>query len=734
MYSLDCTGPTRRRRRRSTHIQVVALRRSPRRFGGHGATDWRRSRRDAPTTRYVARDARPGRRPVRATARGRRRPPSSSRRTRRTRGAPADNSILVTSHQSGMNARTKIVATLGPASEPPEVLDRRCCAPASTSCASTSATARSTSHIDRLRAVREAARAHRAGGGGARRPARPEGARRARSPTAVIDARRRHHGRGSCPIGGASSGDVICVEYPTLLDDVHAGDRVVLGDGAITLASATGRRRGGDATVRTGGQTQGRPGVHLPRPAPAPVRRRPTRTWSWPTVMVGRGRRLPRRVVRPRRRRICARSAQRGGPAERLRLVAKIETLAAIGRLDEIAAAADAVMVARGDLGIECPLEDVPHLQKRIIRHCVEVGVPVITATQMMESMITAPSPTRAEVSDVANAVFDGTDAVDAVGRDGHRRRPGRRGDGRWSRIAERAEAEATYAQWAERLGRTQRTPCARRSATGSPMAITHAAWLAADDVGADGHPVLHPLRAHGAGDGPLPPGDPAGRPVAGPGARCRRSPCRGAWSRCRWTTYTTRPTRWSGSPSSGPSHAGWSAAATRCWSSPAPPTVRAARATDVVRIVASRAAVIWSRRGGPARRAAGRAGARLDGPLGRHAPAVAAGSTRRTASCATTGAATGARSRTPGPFAMDAQVDDLSSCSTAAGPCCSATATAATSCSPRPQRRPDLVAARGGVRGAAVSWPRGGRAPPAGVAAARRAGPRTPPSGSCAG
>jgi pyruvate kinase len=93
-------------------------------------------------------------------------------------------------------------------------------------------------------------------------------------------------------------------------------------------------------------------------------------------------------------------------------IVAKIEDQLAVRSLDQMIESADVIMVARGDLGIECPMEELPVIQRRIVQHCIRLGKPVVVATQLLESMINNPLPTRAEITDVANAVFEQTDAL----------------------------------------------------------------------------------------------------------------------------------------------------------------------------------------------------------------------------------------------------------------------------------------------------------------------------------
>jgi pyruvate kinase len=158
-------------------------------------------------------------------------------------------------------------------------------------------------------------------------------------------------------------------------------------------------------------------------------------------------------------------------------VIAKIERAAAIENIGGIVDAADGVMVARGDLGVECPLEDVPIIQKRIIRRCIDAGIPVITATEMLESMIRSRRPTRAEASDVANAVFDGTDAVMLSGETAVGDHPVEAVE-TMATIAERIEGSDEYADT-----RDGRVPAADRGVRTD--AVARSARYLASDVGA---------------------------------------------------------------------------------------------------------------------------------------------------------------------------------------------------------------------------------------------------------
>lgn len=269
----------------------------------------------------------------------------------------------------------------------------------------------------------------------------------------------------------------IFVDYETLLDDLDVGDRIILGDGAICLRVESMSETHATAIVETGARTQGRSGVHLPSES-----LRLTTPTDEDLVLAERmaGAGVEFLAVSFVRQADDVRKV-RDVVGTSVDLIAKIETRTSILNLSEILDVSDAIMVARGDLGIDCPLEDIPHLQKSIIRQCVEYGLPVITATQVLESMITAPSPTRAEVTDIANAVFDGTDALMLSGETAIGHDPALTIE-TMGRVAERAEAEASYRAWAARLGRIQRQKWDSLHDRVT-AAVTHAASEAAVDI-----------------------------------------------------------------------------------------------------------------------------------------------------------------------------------------------------------------------------------------------------------
>jgi pyruvate kinase len=207
---------------------------------------------------------------------------------------------------------------------------------------------------------------------------------------------------------GQANRDEIPVTYESLANDVRAGDRVLINDGLLELVVLEVTRPRVTARVLHGGTLTSHKGINLPGvQVSAPSITDKDRD----DIAFAASQDLDYVALSFVRRAQDIADLRALIPKSML-VVAKIEKDSALENIEMIVRVSDGVMVARGDLGVELPFEEVPYAQKRIIALCNRIGRPVITATQMLESMITHPRPTRAEASDVANAILDGTDAV----------------------------------------------------------------------------------------------------------------------------------------------------------------------------------------------------------------------------------------------------------------------------------------------------------------------------------
>ena len=210
-----------------------------------------------------------------------------------------------------------------------------------------------------------------------------------------------------CPEDEATPGEMP-VTYEALATDVHVGDRILVDDGLIELVVLDVHAPRVTARVVHGGEVKSHKGINLPGV-----------NVSAPSI-TEKDRADAAFAVEQKLDYLALSFVRRAADIAELRalvpktvlVIAKIEKDSALENIESIVRASDGVMVARGDLGVELPFEEVPIAQKKIIKLANVIGRPVITATQMLESMIENPRPTRAEASDVANAIIDGTDAV----------------------------------------------------------------------------------------------------------------------------------------------------------------------------------------------------------------------------------------------------------------------------------------------------------------------------------
>jgi pyruvate kinase len=376
--------------------------------------------------------------------------------------------------------RTKIIATLGPATDDPRVLDSLLAGGADV-CRVNLSHGPIEGSLARVAQVREAAeRANRyiavlcdLPGPKVRTALFADGVE-------VVPGQRLRLVDASPDGTSTSDGEVIAIDLDGAVHLLQPGDIVSLGDGGVELVVVEAGEDRATAEVRSGGQLRGRPGLGLPAdrvPLASPT--------ADDLVMLERLLEVGVEYIAVSFVQSAAdvRKVQRAAGPDGPLVIAKVETQAAVDDMEAIVEASDGVMVARGDLGVRVPIEEVPHIQRRLIRLGVSYGKPVITATQMLESMITAPTPTRAEVTDVANAVSQGTSAVmlsaeTAVGHDPVAVVSA------MAKIVLRAEREFDYLGWGLRLGRQHQNAAGEVPAAAKiTSAITAAAWQASIDI-----------------------------------------------------------------------------------------------------------------------------------------------------------------------------------------------------------------------------------------------------------
>jgi len=368
--------------------------------------------------------------------------------------------------------RTRIVATLGPASESPEMIEALIRAGMNVARINTSH-GTSDDHGRIIQRVREVS------------------ARLGRYVPVLLDLsgpkmRIGAMAAGSAMLRGGDSftlttrevaGDwrEVSISYPALVSDVKQGDRILMGDGEIELRVV--KKNASDVTceVVVGGELKSNKGVNAPG---VKLRETVPTARDMESIAFGIEKNVDffalsfvRTVDEVKHLRQILR--ERGAD---IAIISKIEKKEALDNLDGILEASDAVMIARGDLGLEMPIEQVPLIQKDLIRRSLHAARPVITATQMLESMIQNPRPTRAEAADIANAVFDGTDAVMLSGETASGKYPVE-AVRTMSEVAMASEAQIDYA------GRF--SAVAAHTGHSIPEAVAHAACFTAIEIGA---------------------------------------------------------------------------------------------------------------------------------------------------------------------------------------------------------------------------------------------------------